>query len=223
MLRCVAPLLRYQACVGATCVCDLCRVRVLVRLSHPRPSVVTAPTRAVLVGVLWCVVHVVVLSLWRVPSLCLLGSLADPSSTWLRLWSCRSSGKPRTTCGSLHSRSRLTSLAGPSAGFESDTNSSAWADRVGIDSTVNAPTPSAILVSHAHVAVKDRGLISVQLPLVLMLPALLHPTINWRSRPRLAKPAFLWRNALSSKHDFIHFHPNTISSKTLSSNNNFIQ
>ena len=48
LLRCLAPLLRCQACVVATrvhnsCVCDLCRVRVLVRLSHPRPSVVTAP------------------------------------------------------------------------------------------------------------------------------------------------------------------------------------
>ena len=48
LLRCLVPLLRYQTCVGATrvqhtCVCDPCRVRVLVRLSHPRPSVVTVP------------------------------------------------------------------------------------------------------------------------------------------------------------------------------------
>ena len=39
--RCLAPLLRYQAVwsppVFTACVCDLCRVRVLVRLSHPRP------------------------------------------------------------------------------------------------------------------------------------------------------------------------------------------
>ena len=41
MPRCLAPLLRYQAVwsppVFAACVCDLCRVRMLVRLSHPRP------------------------------------------------------------------------------------------------------------------------------------------------------------------------------------------
>ena len=41
MPRCLAPLLRYQAVwsppVFTACVCDLCRVRVLVRLSHPRP------------------------------------------------------------------------------------------------------------------------------------------------------------------------------------------
>ena len=41
MLRCLAPLLRYQAVwsppIFTACVCDLCRVRVLVRLSHPRP------------------------------------------------------------------------------------------------------------------------------------------------------------------------------------------
>ena len=45
MLRCLE---RHQACVGATrvhnsCVCDLCRVRVLVKLGHPRPSVVAPP------------------------------------------------------------------------------------------------------------------------------------------------------------------------------------
>ena len=41
VLRCLAPLLRYQAVwsppIFTACVCDLCRVRVLVRLSHPRP------------------------------------------------------------------------------------------------------------------------------------------------------------------------------------------
>ena len=41
MPRCLAPLLRYQAVwsppIFTACVCDLCRVRVLVRLSHPRP------------------------------------------------------------------------------------------------------------------------------------------------------------------------------------------
>ena len=53
------------------CVCDLCRVRVLVRLSHPSPSVVTAPVyRGCPAGrpdrsansccASWCVVHVVV-------------------------------------------------------------------------------------------------------------------------------------------------------------------
>ena len=52
---------------------------------------------------------------------------------------------------------------------------------------MNAATPSTVQVSHAHVAVKDRVLVSVQLPLVLMLPALLHPVINPRSPPRLAK------------------------------------
>ena len=52
---------------------------------------------------------------------------------------------------------------------------------------MNAVTPFAVLVSHAHVAVKDRVLISVQLPLVLMLLALLHATLNSQSRPRPAK------------------------------------
>ena len=98
MLRCLAPLLRYQAVwsppVFAACVCDLSRVRVLVRLSHPRPldrsqhgctvDVLPgptrvlpmprqcgigrrAPTRAVLsCAALWCLVHVVV---WIVSSL----------------------------------------------------------------------------------------------------------------------------------------------------------
>ena len=88
------------------CVCDLCRVRVLVRLSHPRPpdhnqhgctvGVLPgptrvlpmprqygigrrAPTRAVLrCGVWWCVVHVLV---WIVSSsrfvLCPLEPLLD--------------------------------------------------------------------------------------------------------------------------------------------------
>ena len=41
MPRCLAPLLRYQAVwsppIFTACVCDQCRVRVLVRLSHPRP------------------------------------------------------------------------------------------------------------------------------------------------------------------------------------------
>ena len=41
MPRCLAPLLRYQAVwsppIFTACVCDLCRVRVLLRLSHPRP------------------------------------------------------------------------------------------------------------------------------------------------------------------------------------------
>ena len=37
-----------------TCVCVLCRVRVLVRLSHPQPSVVTAPVyRGCPVGTHW--------------------------------------------------------------------------------------------------------------------------------------------------------------------------
>ena len=114
MPRCLAPLLRYQAVwsppIFTACVCDLCRVRVLVRLSHPRPPDRSqhgcpwvscpdppvcsrcpgscigrrAPTRAVL----RCVVHVV----WIVSSLRLLDSLSHPSSTWLRLWPCRSSG-----------------------------------------------------------------------------------------------------------------------------------
>ena len=88
MLRCLAPLLRYQAVwsppVFTACVCDLCRVRVLARSSHPRPpdrsqhgctvgvlpgltSVIPmprqcgigrrAPTRAVLnCAALWCLV-----------------------------------------------------------------------------------------------------------------------------------------------------------------------
>ena len=37
---------------------------------------IKAPTPAVLVGVLWCAVHVVVLSLWKVPTLRLLDSLS---------------------------------------------------------------------------------------------------------------------------------------------------
>ena len=41
MPRCLAPLHGYQAVwsppIFTACVCDLCRVRVLVRLSHPRP------------------------------------------------------------------------------------------------------------------------------------------------------------------------------------------
>ena len=41
MLRCSAPLLRFQTVWSppllTACICDLCRVRVLVRLSHPRP------------------------------------------------------------------------------------------------------------------------------------------------------------------------------------------
>ena len=139
MLRCLALLLRYQACVVATrvhssCVCDLCRVRVLVRLSHPRPSVITAPVyRGCPAGTHWCdpvslvrpdqsansccacLCVVVRRTRRRVvcvesPDVTFVGFPPTPSSTWLRLWPCRSSWKPRTTCGSLHSLSRLISI-----------------------------------------------------------------------------------------------------------------
>ena len=119
---CSVLLLRYQAVWSppllTACVCDLCRVRVLVRLSHPRPpdrnqhgctvGVLPgptrvlpmprqygigrrAPTRAVLsCAALWCLVV-------RRPRRCvvsrpyvLLCVLSHPSSTWSRLWPCRS-------------------------------------------------------------------------------------------------------------------------------------
>ena len=95
-----------------TCVCDLCRVRAAVSLSHLRPSVVTAPVCRGCPGP--TVVRQLVLcffsgashtSSWKVSSLRLLDSLSHPSSTWLQLWSCRSSGNlapPLAHCTRCH-------------------------------------------------------------------------------------------------------------------------
>ena len=143
----------WSAPVVTSHICDLCRVRVDVRWSHPRPSVVTAPVyrdpvsrvrphqsanSCLRAGVQWCVVHVVVLSLWKVPSLRLLDSLSHLSSTWSRLWSCRSSGAShhwRSVTTDLHSTTGWTFCS-----FASDANSSASSDRVGVDSKVKAVT-----------------------------------------------------------------------------------
>ena len=137
MLGWSAPLLLgWSSPVFTSRVSDLCRVHVDVRLSHPRPSVVTAPvyrgcpcrdgwsslqgeTRSKRQHVLCLLVRRTRCRVVSVEcSVRLLDSLSHPSSTWLRLWPCRSSGKPRTTCGSLCSLSRLISIrlpAGPSA------------------------------------------------------------------------------------------------------------
>ena len=48
--------------------------------------------------------------MWKVPSLRFVGFLSHTSSTWSRLWPCRSSEEPRTTRGSSHSLSRLISI-----------------------------------------------------------------------------------------------------------------
>ena len=110
--------------VHNSCVCELCRVRVLVRLSHPRGcpagtqcsdpvSRVRPNQSANSCCACWCVVvrrtrHRVVSV--ESPVLTFVGFPLTPLWTWLRLWPCRSSVKPRTTCGSLHSLSRLISI-----------------------------------------------------------------------------------------------------------------
>ena len=79
MLRVLCTLTPLPGCLVATlvhslCVCDLCRVRVLVRLSHPRPPERNQSTSSCGLSrpyVLLCV-------------------LSHPSSTWSRLWPCRS-------------------------------------------------------------------------------------------------------------------------------------
>ena len=134
MLRCLAPSLRYQACVGATrvrnsCVCDLCRV--LVRLSHPQPSVVMAPVyrgcpardpvsrvrpsqSANSCCACWCAVvrrtRRRVVSVER-PVLTFVGFPLTPLLDMVTAVVLSVFGEtPRTTCGSLHSPSRLISI-----------------------------------------------------------------------------------------------------------------
>ena len=52
---CPATKLVWAPPVFNTCVCDLCRVRVLATLNHPRPSVVTAPMyHGCPARTLWC-------------------------------------------------------------------------------------------------------------------------------------------------------------------------